>query len=249
VRSGAPAQLVRRPSQRSNALAALTHVTRRWNPWAAGRSASARAWGHDHRRALRTLGRPWSRILWRCWQTRTPYDPRTPHRPATAHQRTIPAPSGLRPDLAATERMAGIAVTQRAARTTERAALAGKPQTATTTDVDTGRFRGWAVPLQLRMAGAAHGAAPACAGRATRQGRHRRAPRSQCFANQLHRLVDRLCSRASGRHGRARRTPVPSRYVGALLELRTVRTVGLPEGAVVSAHADSSAPASLWKRR
>ena len=55
-----------------NALGTLAHVTRRWNPWAADRYANARARGHNHRRALRTLGRAWSRILWRCWQTHTP---------------------------------------------------------------------------------------------------------------------------------------------------------------------------------
>lgn len=55
-----------------NALAWLAHNTRRWNPWAADRYASARARGHNHHRALRTLGRAWSRIPWRCWQTRTP---------------------------------------------------------------------------------------------------------------------------------------------------------------------------------
>jgi transposase len=58
-----------------NALAILAHNTRRWNPWAAARYAAARARGHNHRRALRTLGRAWSRIIWRCWQTRMPYDP------------------------------------------------------------------------------------------------------------------------------------------------------------------------------
>jgi hypothetical protein len=41
---------------------------------AAARYANARARGHNHRRALRTLGRAWSRIIWRCWRDRTPYD-------------------------------------------------------------------------------------------------------------------------------------------------------------------------------
>jgi transposase len=58
-----------------NALATLAHCTRRWNPWAADRYANARQRGHNHRRALRTIGRAWSRIIWRCWQTSTPYDP------------------------------------------------------------------------------------------------------------------------------------------------------------------------------
>ena len=37
--------------------------------------AAARARGHDHPRAIRTLGRAWCRVLWRCWQDHTPYNP------------------------------------------------------------------------------------------------------------------------------------------------------------------------------
>jgi transposase len=99
-----------------NALSTLAHCTRRWNPWAADRYAQARARGHNHRRALRTLGRAWSRIIWRCWQTRTPYDPAR-HTGLQQHVLVrIPGPSGPRPDLVATQRMAGVTVTQRAAR-------------------------------------------------------------------------------------------------------------------------------------
>jgi transposase len=58
-----------------NALGVLAHATCRWNPWAADRYAQARARGHNHPRALRTLGRAWSRIIWKCWQTHTRYDP------------------------------------------------------------------------------------------------------------------------------------------------------------------------------
>jgi transposase len=116
-----------------NALSTLAHSTRIWNPWAAARYAAARARGHNHRRALRTLGRAWSRIIWRCWTTHTPYDP-TRHTGLQKHVPvTVPGPSGPRPDLAAIQRMAGTAVTQRAARRAERAALDGKPQSATTT--------------------------------------------------------------------------------------------------------------------
>jgi hypothetical protein len=47
--------------------------------------------GHNHARALRTLGRAWSRIIWNCWQKRTPYDPgRHP-----AHHSTSPSPSPI----------------------------------------------------------------------------------------------------------------------------------------------------------
>jgi transposase len=60
-----------------NALSTLAHSSRQWNPWAADRYANARQKGHNHRRALRTLGRAWSRIIWRCWTAHTPYDPPT----------------------------------------------------------------------------------------------------------------------------------------------------------------------------
>ena len=115
-----------------NALATLAHVTRRWNPWAADRYANARARGHNHRRALRTLGRAWSRILWRCWWDRTVYDPQL-HTGLQQHIAvSIPTASGPRPDVLATQRMAGAAVTQRAARRAEREALDGQPTSANT---------------------------------------------------------------------------------------------------------------------
>ncbi len=76
-----------------NALCVLAHSTRRWNPWAADRYANARARGHNNRRALRTLGRAWSRIIWHCWQTHTPYDPRR-HTGLQQHLTiTIPPPA------------------------------------------------------------------------------------------------------------------------------------------------------------
>ena len=110
-----------------NALGVLAHATRLWNPWAADRYNAARARGHDHRRALRTLGRAWTRIIWKCWQTRTPYDPAR-HTGLQQHIAvTIPDPSGPRPDTTATQRMAGTAVTETAARRAEREALDGKP--------------------------------------------------------------------------------------------------------------------------
>jgi transposase len=88
----------------------LADSTRHWHPWAADRYAAARARGHDHPRALRTVGRAWSRVVWQCWQDRTPYDPAR-HRALQQHCTvTIPTPSGPRPDLAATQRMLGEAV-------------------------------------------------------------------------------------------------------------------------------------------
>ena len=65
-----------------------------WHPWAQHRYAAARARGHEHPRALRTLGRAWCRIVWRCWQDRTPYDPAR-HRGLQQHITvSIPTPSG-----------------------------------------------------------------------------------------------------------------------------------------------------------
>ena len=112
------------------AFCTLADSTRHWHPWAQDRYAAARARGHDHPRALRTVGRAWCRVVWQCWQHRTPYDPAR-HRGLQQHIAvTIPTPSGPRPDLAATQRMAGDAVTEMAARRAEREALDGKPTSA-----------------------------------------------------------------------------------------------------------------------
>jgi hypothetical protein len=71
-------------------------------------------------------------VLWRCWQDHTPYDPAR-HRALQQHGTvTIPTPPGPRPDLAATQRMFGAAVTEPAAQRAEREALDGKPTTAIT---------------------------------------------------------------------------------------------------------------------
>ena len=114
------------------AFGVLADTTRHWHPWAADHYARACARGHDHPRAIRTLGRAWCRVLWRCWQDHTPYDPAR-HGGLQRHITvTIPTPSGPRPDLAATQRMAGAAVTNTAARRAEREALDGKPTTAKT---------------------------------------------------------------------------------------------------------------------
>lgn len=113
------------------AFCTLSDSTRHWHPWAQDRYASARGRGHQHPRALRTVGRAWCRVVWRCWQDRTPYDP-AKHRGLQQHIAvTIPTPSGPVPDLAATQRMAGTAVTDQAARRAEREALDGKPTSAT----------------------------------------------------------------------------------------------------------------------
>ena len=46
----------------------LADSSRHRNPWAQDLYAQARARGHDHPRALRTVGRAWCRIVWQCWQ-------------------------------------------------------------------------------------------------------------------------------------------------------------------------------------
>jgi transposase len=113
-----------------SAFCTLADSTRHWHPWAQDLYAAARARGHDHPRALRTLGRAWCRIVWRCWQDGVPYDPAR-HRALQQHITvTIPTPSGPRPDLAATQRMAGATVTRRAAQRAERAALDSKQTSA-----------------------------------------------------------------------------------------------------------------------
>ena len=113
-----------------SAFSTLSDTTRHWHPWAAEHYAAARARGHDHQRAIRSLGRAWCRIVWRCWQDRTPYDPAR-HRALQQHCTvTIPTSSGALPDLAATQRMLGATVTEPAARRAEREALDGKPTSA-----------------------------------------------------------------------------------------------------------------------
>lgn len=56
------------------AVATLADSTRHWHPWAKEVYRQARARGQDHPHAIRTLGRAWIRVLWRCWQDGVPYD-------------------------------------------------------------------------------------------------------------------------------------------------------------------------------
>jgi transposase len=94
-----------------DATSTLADATRKWHPWAQDRYASALARGHDHPRAIRTLGRAWCRVLWRCWQDRTPYDPAR-HRGLQQHIAIVnPDPSSPRLDHAATQRMLGPVLT------------------------------------------------------------------------------------------------------------------------------------------
>lgn len=55
--------------------------SRRACPWAAAIYQRARARGARHPHAVRILARAWTRVLWRAWYERTPYDP-TKHRAA-----------------------------------------------------------------------------------------------------------------------------------------------------------------------
>lgn len=56
-------------------MSVLADSTRHWHPWARDVYQRARARGCTHPHAIRILGRAWSRVLWRCWQDHTPYDP------------------------------------------------------------------------------------------------------------------------------------------------------------------------------
>ena len=123
------------------AFCRLADSSRHWHPWAQTLYAQARQRGHEHPRAIRTVGRAWCRVVWQCWRNHTPYDP-TKHRALQRHITvTIPSPTGPVPDLAATQRMAGAAVTPRRPQA-ERAALDTKRPSAThRREVDTGRLR------------------------------------------------------------------------------------------------------------
>jgi len=92
------------------AVGTLADSTRHHNPWAQDLYATARGRGHDHPRAIRTLGRAWCRILWRCWQDGVPYDPAR-HRALQQHITvTIPTLSGPVVDHHGTQRMLAGAV-------------------------------------------------------------------------------------------------------------------------------------------
>ncbi|MEX2554439.1 MAG: IS110 family transposase [Actinomycetota bacterium] len=58
-----------------SAVVTLADSTRHWHPWAKDVYLRARDRGQDHPRAIRTLGRAWIRVLWRCWRSRVAYDP------------------------------------------------------------------------------------------------------------------------------------------------------------------------------
>lgn len=57
------------------ALTTWADNSRHGSAWAADVYRRARARGCTHPHAVRILARAWVRVLWRCWQDRTPYDP------------------------------------------------------------------------------------------------------------------------------------------------------------------------------
>ncbi len=63
-----------------NALATMADSTRHWHPWAHDTYQRATARGQDHPHAIRTLGRNWTTVLWRCWQVGVAYNPTQPGR-------------------------------------------------------------------------------------------------------------------------------------------------------------------------
>jgi transposase len=57
------------------AITTFADNSRHASTWAANIYANARARGHDHPHAVRILARAWIRVIWRCWQDNTPYQP------------------------------------------------------------------------------------------------------------------------------------------------------------------------------
>jgi transposase len=89
------------------AFCRLADGSRHWHPWARTLYAQARQRGHDHPRAIRTVGRAWCRVVWQCWRNHTTYDP-TRHRALQRHIAVIiPTTTGPATDQAATQRLAG----------------------------------------------------------------------------------------------------------------------------------------------
>jgi len=89
------------------AICRLADSSRHWHPWAQTLYAQARQRGHEHPRAIRTVGRAWCRVVWQCWRNHTPYDPAR-HRALQRHITvTIPTVAGPIVDQAATKRLAG----------------------------------------------------------------------------------------------------------------------------------------------
>lgn len=56
------------------AMTTFADNSRHASPWAAEVYNRARASGKDHPHAVRILARSWTRVIYRCWQDRVPYD-------------------------------------------------------------------------------------------------------------------------------------------------------------------------------
>jgi transposase len=56
------------------AMTTFADNSRHTSPWAADIYNRARANGKDHPHAIRILARSWTRVIYRCWQHRKPYD-------------------------------------------------------------------------------------------------------------------------------------------------------------------------------
>jgi transposase len=54
----------------------LRHNARMRSPWAGRLYADARARGKRNPHATRIVARAWLRVIWACWHTGTPYNPR-----------------------------------------------------------------------------------------------------------------------------------------------------------------------------
>lgn len=61
--------------QLRDAVTDFASDTRHANPWAAHLYRNAIERGHDHPHATRILARAWLHVIWKCWQTNTPYNP------------------------------------------------------------------------------------------------------------------------------------------------------------------------------
>jgi Transposase IS116/IS110/IS902 family len=86
------------------AFCRLADSSRHWHPWAQDLYAQARRRGHEHPRAIRTVGRAWCRVVWQCWRNHTPSTQcdtahcnatsQSPSPPRRAHCPTWMPPSG-----------------------------------------------------------------------------------------------------------------------------------------------------------
>jgi hypothetical protein len=67
--------LGRQPRART-VLTASAHNARLRSAWAGRLYADPRARGKRNPHATRIVARAWLRVIWACWHTNTPYDPR-----------------------------------------------------------------------------------------------------------------------------------------------------------------------------